>query len=233
MTIVAIIPARGGSKGVPRKNIRDLNGKPLIAHSILSARSTPEIDRVYVSTDDADITSVSEAYGAEVIHRPEAISGDVATSESALVHALDYIEAPALELVVFLQATSPLRQDDDISNAIKQLQDDNADSLFSAFEQHGFVWRLAESGPQSLTYDYKNRQRRQDIAVDVIENGSIYIFKPQILRQHNNRLGGKISVYMMNSLDSFQIDTEQDFETIATLMTMRDTPGKVQHTDDH
>lgn len=222
--IVAIIPARGGSKGIPRKNIRMLAGKPLLAWSIQAARGTPSIGRVVVSTDDAEIGAIAQQYGAEVIWRPAEISGDTATSESALVHALDYLrdtEQYMPDLIVFLQATSPLREPDDIQNAIKTLQREDADSLFSACPVHGFIWRRDQNGLQSLTYDYRHRQRRQEAPEDLMENGSIYVFKPWVLRELNNRLGGKITVYRMSVRHSFQVDDPDDLALIEQLMSAR------------
>lgn len=222
--VIAVIPARGGSKGVPRKNIKLLRGVPVIAYSIESARNSPSIERVIVSTDDAKIGEISRSYGAEVIWRPDEISGDTASSEAALLHALDYLrdtEAYNPDLVVFLQATSPLRQYEDIQNAIDKLVKEKADSLFSACSTHGFIWRKQGSELSSLTYDYFKRPRRQDIGEDLIENGSIYIFKPWVLREFNNRLGGVIGVYKMSPLDSFQIDAEEDFILIEKLIELR------------
>lgn len=221
---IAIIPARGGSKGVPRKNLQVLGGRPLLSYSIEQARQTPAIDRVVVSTDDPEIAAVATETGAEVVWRPAAISGDLATSESALLHALDHLriqENYDPELVVFLQATSPLRQPDDIQNAITQLNEAGADSLFSACRVHGFIWR--QDGPRlsSLSYDYGNRQRRQDLSEDLMENGSIYVFKPWVLRQFNNRLGGKITVYRMHVLDSLQVDEPDDLKLMETLLPLR------------
>jgi YrbI family 3-deoxy-D-manno-octulosonate 8-phosphate phosphatase len=224
-TTLCIIPARGGSKGIPGKNIRMVSGKPLLAWSIEQARNTPQVSRVLVSTDSAEIAAVARNYKAEIIERPPEISGDTASSESCLVHALDYVkEKENLEpdLVVFLQATSPLREADDIQKAIETMQRDNADSLFSACRGEGFVWRVEKDGtPRSFTYDHKNRPRRQDAPEDLIENGSIYIFKPWVLRQFNNRLGGKVSVYRMPALNSFQIDEPSDLELIEQLFAHR------------
>ena len=222
--VLAIIPARGGSKGIPRKNLRMLAGKPLIAHSIEQARHTPAVSRVVVSTDDAEIGTAAQQYGAEVIWRPAEISGDSASSESALLHALDFLrdtENYEPDCVVFLQATSPLREANDIQNAIEILQHENADALFSACPVHGFVWRSAGGNLSSLTYDYRSRQRRQDAPEDLVENGSIYVFKPHILREHNNRLGGKIAVYRMSTLNSFQVDEPGDLELMEGLIAAR------------
>jgi N-acylneuraminate cytidylyltransferase len=229
MSVLTIIPARGGSKGIPLKNIQPILGKPMLAYSIEHAKLSPSVDRVVVSTDSEAIASVASAYGAEVIWRPAQISTDTASSEAALLHALDYLrdtEAYEPELVVFLQATSPIRQADDIEKSIHTLRAEGADSLFSACRVHGFVWRLEGGELRSLSYDYRERVRRQDAPEDLLENGSIYVFKPWVLRTFNNRLGGKIAVYRMHPLDSFQVDEPDDLEIIERLMRLR-TPGFV------
>jgi N-acylneuraminate cytidylyltransferase len=221
---LAIIPARGGSKGIPRKNVLPMGGKPLLAWTIEAARAARRVDRVIVSTDSAEIAAVARELGAEVLDRPAALSGDEASSESALLHALDHLrdfQGYEPDLVVFLQATSPLRHLDDVGAAIDTLEREGADSLFSACPAHGFVWRLHEGRLSSLTYDYRSRPRRQDIGEDLIENGSIYVFKPKILRECRNRLGGKVAVYRMDPFDSFQIDEPGDFERIELLATLR------------
>lgn len=222
--ILAIIPARGESKGIHRKNIQPISGKLMLVYSIEHALQTPFVSRVVVSTDDAEIAVVAQQYGAEVVWRPSEISNYTASSESALLHTLNYLrdtEGYEPDLVVFLQATSPLRRHNDIQNAIKTLQNNEADSLFSACFLQGFVWRREGEKLLSLTYDYHHRQRRQDAPKDLIENGSIYVFKPWVLRKFNNRLGGKIAVYLMNVLDSFQIDETADLELIEQLLTIR------------
>ena len=224
-SVLAIIPARGGSKGIPRKNVRPLLGKPLLVHSIDHAKSSPSVTRVIVSTDDPEIATVAREHGAEVVLRPAGISGDTAGSESALLHVLDSlreIEGYEPDLVVFLQATSPLRRPGDIQGAIETLEREEADSVFSACSAHGFVWRLHEGQLRSLTYDHRNRPRRQDIGEDLIENGSIYAFRPWVIRKHHNRLGGKVAVYRMDPFDSFQIDEPGDFERIERLARLGD-----------
>ena len=189
---IAIIPARGGSKSIPKKNIVDFMGKPLLAWSIEDAKGSAFVDEVYVSTDDKDIAKVSEMYGAKVIWRPEEISGDFSPSEEALKHALGEIgktDQEKIDYVVFLQATSPLRETKDIDNAIKKIIAEDADSLFSGAEIGDFfIWRRNGDTLESLNYDYKERKRRQDFGEQFVENGSIYIFKPEILFAHNNRL---------------------------------------------
>lgn len=225
MNIAAIIPARGGSKGIPGKNIRVVGGMPLLAHTIRHAIGTRQIARTIVSTDDLAIGSVAAEYGAEVIMRPQELSSDESSSESALLHVLDTLrerEGYEPDLVVFLQATSPLRRPHDISAAIRTLEAEDADSLFSACRQHGFLWRRATDGSlRSFSYDYRNRPRRQDAPEELIENGSIYLFRPRILRELGNRLGGRIAVYMMDPADSFQVDEPADLELAEVLLAAR------------
>jgi len=221
LDIGVIIPARGGSKGVPGKNTRLLAGYPLIAHSILDAKESSLVDRIYGSTDDTEIASVSSKYGAEIIHRPVELANDTATSEVALLHALTEIEKAGitLELVVFLQCTSPLRSGADIDRAIAQLRAENADSLLSVTPNHRFLWEQVDGVAKSINYNYPNRQRRQDLNPQFMENGSIYIFKPWVLKKLGNRLGGKVSLYVMNEEQSWEIDSLADLEYVEFLMS--------------
>lgn len=218
--ILALIPARGGSKGIPRKNLVPVAGKPLLAYTVGQALATPEVDRVVVSTDDDEIARRAAEWGAEVVRRPAELATDEATSESALVHALDALAADGYEpdLVVFLQATSPLRRPDDVARAIATLDAEDADSLFSACLVHGFVWRRRADELTPLSYDYRARRRRQEIGEDLLENGAIYVFKPWVLRHFDNRLGGKIAVHRMDALDSFQVDEPADVELMERLL---------------
>ncbi len=219
--ILALIPARGGSKGILRKNLVLLGGKPLLVHTLEQALATPAVDRVVVSTDDDAIARRALEHGAEVVRRPAELASDEAPSEDALTDALDQLkdsEGYEPDLVVFLQATSPLRASDDISRAIETLERQGADSLFSACPLHGFVWRRHDARLAALTYDARRRPRRQDIGEDLLENGSIYVFKPWVLRRHDNRLGGKIAVYPMDPLHSFQIDEPADLELFERLL---------------
>ncbi len=231
--IISIIPARGGSRGVPRKNVRRLAGRPLIAHTVASSLRAGQVNRTFVSTDDDEIAGVARRYGAEVIRRPAALATDTAGSEDALVHALTFLEETEgyrPGLVVFLQATSPLRRSDDIDNAIATLRDRGADSLFSACPSHGFYWQRRDRRLCSANYDYRNRPRRQDCPPEYIENGSIYVTRAEILKREHNRLGGRIAVYEMGQLESFQIDTEADFRLMEELFRLRRVPIKENET---
>ena len=216
--VIAIIPARGGSKAIPKKNIRIFCGKPLIAWTILQAKETPEIDSVYVSSDSDEILQIVEGYGAKKIRRPDAIAGDKATSESAIDHALKFLEISP-EIILMLQPTSPLRKPDDLSNAIRQFRHEQWDSGFSGALLEDFLtWRKNGAGEyESINYDYRNRGRRQDRQHEFVENGSIYLFKPEILIKNGNRLGGKIGVYLMDFWQSFELDKPEDWDFLETL----------------
>ena len=212
--VVAIIPARGGSKGIVAKNIQPVAGKPLVVHSIEHALGSPGVDRVIVSTDDSRIAEVATMAGAEVIVRPANIAGDAAPSEAALLHSLDALRTENYEpdIVVFLQPTSPLREPEDVEAALQTLIREKADSLISVTPLHAFVWQRNGGEMQSVTYDYRDRPRRQDIAEHFTENGSIYVFRPWVLRELGNRLGGKIAIYPMSFAQALQIDEPNDLE---------------------
>lgn len=217
---IAIIPARGGSKGLPRKNILPLSGEPLIVHSIQQALASRQISATYVTTDDSEIADISSAAGAEVILRPDDLSGDKATSESALLHVLSQIEGDGIIMphaVVFLQCTSPVRPNNDIDRAIDRFRDARADSLLSVVENHRFFWKEENGVVKSANYDYRNRQRRQDFGNNFVENGSIYISKTEGLREHNNRLFGKVCPYIMGPESAYEIDNALDFTVVETI----------------
>jgi CMP-N,N'-diacetyllegionaminic acid synthase len=220
MTVISIIPARGGSKGVPGKNIKCLASLPLIAHSILNAKNSKKISRTFVSTDSCEIANVAEEYGAEIIYRPALLADDMASSEAALIHALSCIRSRGIfpTLIVFLQCTSPIRTEVDIDKAIEKLEKENADSLLSVSPSHRFLWQEIDHQVKSINYDYKCRPRRQDMTPQYVENGSIYVLKPWVLENLNNRLGGKISLFPMSEVASHEIDTLLDFEIAEFLL---------------
>jgi len=223
--VLAIIPARGGSKGIPNKNLKMLAGRPLVAHSVLAAKKANCVSKVVVSTDDEKIVQVALDYDAEVVRRPADISRDDSPSEEALVHVLDTLlseEDYSPDIVVFLQPTSPLRGKDDIDNAVDVLLAEQADSVFSSYAEHfSGRWRMdASRGMVSVNYQSDARPRRQAYPVEFVENGSIYVFLPSLLKQSNNRLGGRVVTYEMPVLRSVQIDTLDDLETMEILMAI-------------
>ena len=213
MTTFVVIPARGGSKGIPKKNLVPLCGKPLIAWTIEQALAAETVDAVFVSTDCKEIAAVSREYGATVVERPVAIAMDTSSSELALLHFLHWSVVEP-DLIVFLQCTSPIRQPYDIDTAVTMIQEANADSLLSVRQIEGFV--------HSTYHIPRKRPRRQDKTEWAVEeNGSIYIVKPEVLIKSGSRAGYMSVYYAMHPLDSFQIDSVEDLEMIEALMPLR------------
>lgn len=220
--VVAVIPARGMSVGIPKKNLMPICGEPLLGWTIDQALHTDEIDEVYVSTDDAEIDQYAVSKGAHVIKRPASISGGDASSESAIQHALKNIKSTTNrdpDMVVFLQATSPLRKINDIGAAIDHFKAVKADSLFSSCVAEDLtIWNKDSGKWKSINFDYKNRVTRQLAPTQFVENGSIYIFRPELLNQTGNRLGGEIESYVMEPWQVHEIDVTEDAELVEYYM---------------
>jgi len=223
--IACIIPARGGSTGIPHKNIIPVCGKPLIAWTIEQAQAATLIDEVIVSTDADEISFAAGHYGCEVFRRSADTATATASSESCLREVIQAKYRHA-ELIVFLQATSPIRQPHDIDAAIDLLRCTHCDSLFSARRVHGYTWERRASG--TIVPRHSQRLPRQAEQVQRWEeNGSIYVFKPWVLDAFNLRLGGLIGVYEMDPLDSFQIDEPEDIPVIEQLLELRLGVGRI------
>jgi len=222
MKTVAIILARGGSKGLPNKNIRPFCRKPLITWTIDFCFQVPGIDSVWVSSDSEKILQISQNSGARPILRPESISGDMATSESAWLHAIDYIEKVSngpIDWVLAPQVTSPLRTDDDAKKIFLALKNDDYDSMFSCSPVEDlFFWQYNNNELESVNYDWRNRKRRQDIPSQFIENGSFYLFRRNVVKNYNNRFGGRIGMVEMEFWQSFEIDNIEDFKMCEAIM---------------
>jgi len=222
MNTVAILLARGGSKGIPRKNLIDFCGKPLMVWSIEQCLAAKGIDSVWVSSDSKEILDVAVAHGARPIPRPESLSSDAATSESGWLHAVETIEksGDTVDLVVAPQATSPLREASDLERGLAAFNAGSHDSLFSCgvAEDLYFWQRSAEGRLESINYDWRNRKRRQDHAPQYIENGSFYIFRPEVLRRFNNRFGERIGMVEMDFWKTFEIDSLEGMRLCAALM---------------
>ena len=216
--ITAFIPARGGSKGIPEKNIKEFAGKPLINHSIEYALNCTQIDEVVVSTDDDKIAKIARKVGAKVVIRPPELSTDSATTESTIHHFVNKFNKKP-DILVLLQPTSPFRPKGSLENAITHFTENGFDSLLSITPTHRFFWRVKEDQTTFAEYDYLNRPRRQDMKEDIryMENGSLYIFTRKHFDKTGNRLGGKIGYVEWPVEYSIEIDTQLDFDMVEKL----------------
>lgn len=215
MKYLAIIPARGGSKRIKRKNIKMLGGKPLIAWSIESALASEKIGKVFVSTEDSEIAAVAKQYGAEIIKRPDDLARDETKTEPVMLHALSKVESDYgnCENIILLQATSPLRESKHIDEAIKQYERSGADSLVSVVEDFRFAW--SDSRPLNYSLEnYNGRPPLKEGAMEplLIENGAIYITSRKVLLEKENRLGGEISVFKMPRETGLELDNPWEWQ---------------------
>ena len=213
--VTAIILARGGSKGIPNKNILDFLGKPLVAWSVIQAKLTSEINDIYISSDSDTILNIGEKYGAIKIKRPDEISGDTAKSEEAILHALDVI-GKNHKCIIMLEPTAPLRKPTDLSEGIKLFIDNKWDSAFSSAELQDFlIWKKDKNDKLvGVNYDYMIQEPRQLREMEYVENGAIYMFKPEIMLNNSNRFGGNIGMIPNKFWQSFEIDEEDDWEFV-------------------
>lgn len=212
MSTIAIIPARGGSKGIPRKNLALVGGAPLVVHSIRAGLGCPAVDAVIVSTDDEEIANVAVKAGAEVVWRPDELARDDSPTEPCILHVMDDWQSRQgkdPDWVVLLQPTSPLRDSNDIEHALKILHESKADAVLSVFERREFRWK-AQGIFGIPGWDIQNRPRRQELDPDYVENGALYVTRSEIYRIHCNRLGGKIALSVMPPERSIDVDEPFD-----------------------
>jgi len=226
-SIIAIIPARGGSKGIPRKNIKKLGSKPLIAYTIEEALKSKCLDHVFVSTEDPEIANISKEYGAQVIDRPASLAKDTSKTVDAVLHAIEYLEREGIHphTVVLLQPTSPLRNIEDIDAAVNLFLDNECDSVISVCEpDHSPFWCFTMSGMYlKPILDKKfDDTRRQDLPRVVTPNGAIYISSPETIRRYKGFYGDWIIPYCMPPERSIDIDKPLDF-TIAEVLINRES----------
>ncbi len=214
MSVLAVIPARGASKGIPGKNLRTVGGVPLIAQSVRIAAAASTVDRVVVSTDDSAIADMARAHGAEIIGRPAEISGDTASSESALFHALDHLletEGYNPDVVMLIQCTAPFTTTEDIEGVVAALDAQNADSAFAVAPFRQFVWSQdADGAARGVNHDGKVRQRRQDLAPEFVEVGSAYAMRVPAFRRERTRFCGRTVLYCIDAKRCFDIDEPDD-----------------------
>ncbi len=228
--VIAIIPARGGSKRLPRKNVLPIGGKPLIAHSIDHAIQSRLVNRVLVSTDDEEIAAISRRHGAEVIRRSRKLATDNAASMPVLKHALRCLKKDdnyRPDLVVFLQCTSPVRRRNDIDNAVSAFMSQESDCLFSACRFKDYIWRVTDDKVVSINFDYRKEWwRGQDFPAQFISNGSIFVYRGAALEKAQSIFFGRLAIYEMDFLSSFQIDSPEDFELCRSIFKMIEREGQ-------
>jgi len=226
--IVAIIPARGGSKGVPRKNIRDLNGKPLIAYTIEEALKSSYINKIIVSTDDEEVAEVSRKYGAEVpFLRPDELSCDNSPSIDAIIHAVNWLKENRNyipDYVCLLQCTTPLRRVEHIDGTIKKLFATSMDGAVSVCEAEvNPYWTNVFDGDRLTYFIPEGRKilRRQDLPKIYRINGVVYIIKTSVLLEERSLEAKNMTGYVMDAEDSIDIDTIMDFKYAEMIMKER------------
>lgn len=213
-TFLAIIPARGGSKRLPRKNVLDLCGKPLISYTIEAALKSKYIDKVIVSSDDEEILNISKKFGADIIKRPINLANDTATTFDAIKHTIDNVDR--YDYLILLQPTSPLRNEKHIDEAIELLEIKNANAIISVCEMvHSPLWSntLPKDGNMSnFLKDEILNKRSQDLEKYYRLNGAIYICKTEKLLENKGFfLKDNIFAYKMNKENSIDIDDKIDF----------------------
>jgi CMP-N,N'-diacetyllegionaminic acid synthase len=226
--ILAIIPARGGSKGVPRKNVRELNGKPLIGYTIESAKKSNKVSRVVVTTEDTEIATISRAYKAEVPYlRPDELSQDNSPTMECVLHMLDYLEKTegyVSDYVLLLQCTSPLRNHNHINEAIDKLLNSDYDSIISVCEAEvNPYWANIFEGDKLKYFIEEGRKitRRQELPNVYRMNGAIYLIKTEVLKKQKNFEPEEVMGYIMDSYSSVDIDTEMDFKIAEAIIKER------------
>lgn len=209
--VVSIIPARGGSKGIPRKNLIKINDKPLIYYTILASLKSKYIDETWVSSEDKEILDYSKSIGANTILRPTDLAKDDSPSEPTLLH---FSKKCNFDQLVFIQATSPLIEAEDLDKGLEIAE--TCDSVLSVCELTQSIWN--DNGP---TYDLNNRKRRQDSENRYLETGGFYITSKSCLEMSKNRLSGEIKFYKVPKFKSIDIDSYEDLDLVKRIMNSR------------
>jgi YrbI family 3-deoxy-D-manno-octulosonate 8-phosphate phosphatase len=222
--VVTVIPARGGSKGVPRKNLAPVGGVPLVARAVAAALASGLVDTVLVSTDDAEIAAVAREHGARVVERPAALSTDGATSESAVLHALDTLDTLP-DAVVLVQATSPFIDPEALGRAVRRVLDGSDDVVFSARETYGFLWRPTPDGAVGVNHDHSSRPRRQDREPHFEETGAFYAMDAAGFRRGGFRFFGRIGFEVTAESAALEIDTPEQLRLAEAIAPLLDPPA--------
>lgn len=225
--VVAVIPARGGSVGVPRKNIARVGGVPLVARAVGAATRATLVNSVIVSTDDDAIAEVAASAGAVIVRRPAELASGEASSESALLHSLDSLEAEP-EVLVFIQATSPFIDPARIDAAVQRVLSGRDDVVFSGVESYHFAWSLADArsladaSATGIGHDPAHRPRRQDRAPHYIETGAFYVLRVAGFREAQHRFFGRIGIELVAESSAIEIDTPEQLAVARELARIHD-----------
>ena len=220
--VPVIILARGGSKGIPRKNLMPLCGRPLLEWTIDFAHSSSSCEGVWVSTDSEEIAELAKLAGASVIVRPADLASDSSTSESGWMHAIEHLEYEGIDasVVAGLQTTSPLRLPSDLDDAVRTYVEEGLDSLFtgSVFDDLT-VWERHPDGMlRAVNHDPARRVSRQEAPVPIVENGSIYLMRSTLLRTSGTRFAGRVGFSPNRAWQSTEIDSLESAELCEILM---------------
>ncbi len=215
--VVSLITARGGSKGIPKKNILNIKGKPLISYTIQESLKS-NVNETWVSTEDKEIAKISKKFGAQIIERPSELSNDIIMPDASLVH---FAQNYDFDVLVFIQPTSPLLNFKYINLGLEMM--DKYDSIFSAYREHWLPrWRreniLGTSVSVPVDWDISNRPRRQDMEELFVENGAFYITTKDNILESNLRYSKNIGIVEMPYYTSFQVDSNDDLEIIKKLL---------------
>ena len=197
--IFIIIPARGGSKSIKNKNLHIVNKKPLLQWTLEESKKVKSVDKVVVSTDNYNIKKFVKKFFVDVVDRPKEISSDNSSSESAIIHALEYYNEKKVfpEIIVFLQCTSPLISFCDIEKGIEYLNDNRLDSTFACTTFDGFIWRKKNNQFIGINHDHRKRLMRQKRSTEYLEAGSIYIMRTKIFLKERYRFCGKCEPFLI------------------------------------
>ena len=215
--VLAIIPARGGSKGLPRKNLLNLAGKPLITWTIESSLGSKYITKTIVSSDSDEILEVAKGYGSDILKRPDELATDTSSSEVVVKHALESMEEK-FEYVVLLQPTSPLRDTVDIDRAFEKLFSSDATALISVCEYDNKILKAFKENGFGYIEGISNNQypfmRRQDLPKTYMSNGAMYIVKADEFLKNDSFFTDKTISYPMDEIKSSDIDTKEDLRKV-------------------
>lgn len=220
MIIYAIIPARGGSKGIPNKNLSTVGGRSLVEIGVSTCVGAKKVDKVFVSTDHAGIMTEAKRFGAVVIDRPAHLASDTSSSESVILHAIEEIEKQGYDkpdVILFYQITNPFTMSNDIDDACYYFVKSQADSLFTASLFTHFLWERKDGKISSINHDCAKRLRRQEISNCFIENGAFFLMSTDGFIKSKHRFFGNIEMFEMGAINVSDIDDQCDLE-IANLL---------------